>query len=218
MKRSTKAKKSSAPQASHRFPPQISMKPVQSRIIRFITSEAKTDYPISRFNMLKLMTATGTAVATGTTIWTGVKLRRVEMWAVNSDIAIAPGTMVSASVEWQASRGPSKLVSATGNLNQPAHLDSKPPKDSLAGFWSQVSDGPTVGAEILFYLTCTSGTVIDLHLNYVEANGSVAAPVETIQVTYVVAPNPNGVYFNRLDSQPGGYGIIPVDVQEARAT
>jgi hypothetical protein len=188
------------------FPPQIDQKPIHNRKIRFTVTTAVVDAPIDRNDLLKLVYTTSNNPVDGTTNWSAVQLRKVETWTVDNT-----GALASAALEWQSSRGPSKLVLASGNINHPAHLSTKPPVGSLASFWSQVKDGAAVNAEVLFYLTLPIGTIIDLDVNFVAANGSIGA-AECLNLVVVAGATANTNYYNALNSTGAVYTIRPADV------
>jgi hypothetical protein len=196
-------RKSKKPQSrANRFPPSRVLKPVQSRVLRFSTSNLVDNVPIDRNCLLKLLYTTDLSGTRGKTLYSGVRLKRVQMWATPTE---GSTTMVSCSVEWQSSRGPTTLISDSGNATVPAHVDSKPPKDSDASYWSQVSSSTTIRNEILFYITCPIHTIVDITICYVEGNGTQAGPPsESIAINTVVGgPFFDALIANSLDNSVG---------------
>jgi hypothetical protein len=186
----------------HVFPPQIEQKPIHNRKLRFVVVTAVANLPLYRFDLLKLTYTTGTAAVSGVTNWSAVQLRKVEAWTVDTT-----GALASASLEWQSSRGPSKMVLASGNINRPAHISTKPPPGSLASFWSQVRDGSVVNNEVLCYLTLPVGTVLDLDINFVMANGPEAED-ECISLAVVAGGTIETNYCNALDNSGAAPGYL----------
>jgi len=203
---------------NNRFPPQLNLKPVQSRTLRFQASADCDNVLVTRDALLKLVYETDLGGTRGKSQYTGVKLKRVDIWGVVKS-STTGSQMVTVSVEWQGNRGPSSLVSDTGNAYSPAHVSTKPPQDSQAGFWSQVASDNQVRREVLFYLSCPSDSIVDVTYSYVEANGLQAGtPAETLVLgTIVAGPAADGWLINRLDSASitgvGGTGLlIPVEL------
>jgi len=185
-----------------RFPPQLSLKPVQSRVLRFTAHTDADNVPVDRNCFLKLVFASDAGGLVGNTNYSAVRLRRIKIWSgliVNAAVGTA---MVSCGVEWQSTRGPTSLVSDTGNSFEPAHVDCKPPADSEASFWSQVSSSTTIRNEILFYITCPQGSVVDVHISYVEASG--AYPAETLAISSISPTSASAYLINSLDNTLSG--------------
>lgn len=188
-----------------RFPPQLSLKPVQSRVLRFTASSDANNVPVDRNSFLKLAFASDAGGLVGNTNYSAVRLRRIKIWSGLLVNAAAGTSMVSCGVEWQSTRGPTSLVSDTGNSFEPAHVDCKPPAESEASFWSQVSSSTTIRNEILFYITCPQGSVVDVHISYVEANGAqIASPAETLVINSITPATSSAYLINSLDNTSNG--------------
>jgi hypothetical protein len=110
------------------------------------------------------------------------------MWEASST-----SVLNSCALEWQGDRESSRLLSDSGNSMRPAHISSKPGKDSQAAMWSTLS--ATYLNEVLFLVTLRSGGIIDVHVNYVLANGQ--------SVTY-----PNVEYLIRTTAAVGVIGNV----------
>lgn len=190
---------------TEKFPPTLNLKPVQSRTLRFVCTAAVDNIPIDRNCMIKLIFATDSNGNSGNTVYTAVRLKRVKIWAGTTSSTPASTSMVTAAVEWQSTRGPTTLKSDTGNSFEPAHVDTKPPKESEASFWSQVSSSTTIRNEILFYITAPVGAIVDVSICYVEANGSqLAAPQESLQINTVTPVTASSYLQNSLDNTANG--------------
>lgn len=73
------------------------------------------------------------------------------MWSTTP----AANTLESVGVQWFSEYGPNKLVSDNSSSNAyPAHVDTRPPKDSTCGFWSLDTQDETA---ILFSLESSVG-------------------------------------------------------------
>jgi len=184
-----------------RFPPQLMLKPIQSRTIRFKVANEVVNIPVNRDCLLYLAFATDFSGLVGNTNYSTVKLKRIKMWGLSSD----SNALTSCSIEWQSTRGPATLVQDSGNPFEPAHVDTRPPKSSEADFWSQCSSSTTIRNEILFYITAPTGSIVDVTINYVEANGAqIASPSETLVINVVVPNTPSAYLINSLDSRASG--------------
>jgi len=88
-----------------------------------------------------------------------VKLNSVEMWAPVS----AQGAEVDLSLEWpNQGQNPAKEITDSSNsVSRVAHIKTRPPKQSLAGFWT------TGTGNTLFLLNIPIGTIIDVEISMV---------------------------------------------------
>jgi len=159
----------------------------------------------------------------GNTLYSSVKLRHVSIWSTPVMGSSPTAQMVTCGLEWQGLRGPATLISDTGNAFSPAHVSSKPPKDSEAQFWSQVASSTTVRYEVLFYITCPKESIVDVTVSYVEANGlQGASPTETLIISNIIGtPPPDAFCANHLDCEtitgtPGGFNLVPVELFATR--
>lgn len=201
-----------------RTPPQVKNNPMLVRVLRFVVSDGAdiSDLAITRACLLKLAYATVNPAANGITLWSGVLLKKVKVWSTTND-----AKFVSNSIEWQSRYGPTALKTSSGTFSSPAYVNSSPPADSLSSFWSNSRDNSTYN-EVLFYLTCPAGSIVDIHLMYTQCNGK-SSDSECMTVTAVGAPTTNTVYYNDLDNTTvfgaaGGGRIRPVDVISNLAT
>lgn len=205
-------KKSSPKNLPQSFPPQLAQKPVFGRIIRFQADADVSDFGVTRGHVLKLAVAKSGVDVTGVTMWSGVKIRRIDVWSASSVGDV--GAFVTNSIEWQSNDGPSKLITDTGNINRPAHISTSPPTKSLAGFWSQIRDSASF-SDVLFYLTCSNGSIIDLHLSFVEGNGTTSTEAVVVTCTGVNSTN-RGIFMNNLDGATSS--LLPVSLSRVIAT
>ncbi len=118
-----------------------------------------------------------------------VRVVKVEMWGVDNS---APTAMATVQLLWAGDNSPNREVSATGNSEWPAHIVSRPPKNSSAGWWNSEGSDDT---EILFYVSGPAGTVVDVTFEYVFHDG-----VNGDAVTLSSATTNQGVFYPHLDS------------------
>jgi len=170
---------------------------------RFQATSAGNSILITRRDLLNLNVVALTAT-TSARIFQSVKLNRVEMWAVagsgTNDYGIA-----SVALNWLSSFGPNTEVSNTGNAINTAHVSGSPPRSSLASFWSS---GGSSESEVLFSLTFTVGTIVDVWVDAVLYDGG-GAPSVT-----VAGATANFMYFLSLDRSSSNF-LLPTSVSSA---
>jgi hypothetical protein len=166
-------------------PPQfVATKSIRGRARYSATGSTTSITRAALLNHLIVNTASGTA---NYRILSGIRLKSVQVWAS----AAALGASVTASVEWLSVSGPSTLHSDTSvGSAQPLFLNTSPPPQSLAGFWSYTGNDE---ATTLFILTAPAGAIVDITYDAVVQNGEtpIAATttnngvVGTIYMTYL---------------------------------
>jgi len=111
------------------------------------------------------------ANSTVAAIFGSVRIKNLEMWTTTATL----GSAVTCSVEWAGSAtnsGDIEISDTSVSTASPAHINSRPPKNSLASFWSTATTGQ------LFVLTAPAGTIIDVVVEmtmFDDTNGSNAA-------------------------------------------
>jgi hypothetical protein len=165
------SKKKRVKKAKVSIPPSLTLAPVDAnptfnRTFRFVASTATNNLVVSRgdlLNLLQMCLVTGTGT-TGARVINSIKLR----W-----LSIRPGLSYTTAfntvaLTWlgQYAKAKVETVSIMGSAASPELL-TKPPKDSVAGFWaiSGVDE-----AENVFSLDVTAGTVIDVNVSFVLQN------------------------------------------------
>jgi hypothetical protein len=117
---------------SRDFPSRYIANPIFRRKFRYQAqaSESKDADYVTMGSLQNLMgiLLSGT---TGTTLFSAVRLRSVEVWADSS----ATQTLSTIGLDWLSSDTPNTQVNATGNAFRPAHFKAIPPKNSVAGRW-----------------------------------------------------------------------------------
>jgi hypothetical protein len=143
-----------------------------------------------------LMTAAGVSAQTaviGNSIYQSVRVNRIEIWSPPS----SQGSAVTCSVLFPstgtvAQSMAREITDTTVSVAKPAHIVCSPPKESLCAFWQSGSYGQT-----LFSLTAPAGSIIDLWLSLVLADGAVATPAQTATLVGATVGN---MYYCSLDS------------------
>ncbi len=188
-----------------RGPPQFMSTVQSSHKFRF-TAAAASSVIITRAQLLNLI-----SMATTTTnqyrVIAAIKLNRVEAW-VNPPVLGAASSQVA--LEWMGTYAPTNTVADSSMGVSPAHIRTKPPKESSASWWSL--SGTNESTE-LFAFTFSIGAIIDIDvsINFVESEGATAAENGTAAASTV-----GRVYYNYLDgfatkrlAPVGGVTVLP---------
>jgi hypothetical protein len=142
---------------------------------RFIVLSA-TVSTITRADMLDLLFVNKVA-NNNARLFSGIKLNRVEVYAVGGSAAALPITSTTVSLEWLSNYGPSNEYSDTGNQFEPGHLVCTPPPMSLASFWSLTGSNET---ETLFTLTAPVACIVDIDTDIVLNDGETPVNIVTV--------------------------------------
>jgi len=88
----------------------------------------------------------------------GVRLKNIKMWSSTATL----GSVVTNSVEWTSTYGPSTIKSDTSvGTAVPAFVSSAPPVNSLARMWSLTGSNES---DVLCLLQCPTNTIVDVTL------------------------------------------------------
>jgi hypothetical protein len=144
-------------------PPQFTAtKAVHSRARYLATGSTSS---ITRGNLLNHLFVNQSSNTTNWRVFSGFRLRSIEMWASTPTL----GQVVTASVEYVSQYGPSTLFSDTSmGTAEPLHLITRPPKASLADFWSYTGSNES---DVLFIITAPANAVVDITYDAVLQNG-----------------------------------------------
>lgn len=133
--------------------------------------------------------------STVTSFFGSVKVNRIAMWAPPA----AQGSSATASVNWIGAANSSnrEVSDTTVSTAIPAHVNSRPPINSLASFWSNGSNA----AATLFTLVAPPGTIIDVSMSLIlqddDAIDSIvdtAVATATFTNTYYLSLDPNATH------------------------
>jgi len=184
-----------------RLPPQINMHPQMHAILRYSTSTSASGVNVTRRALLCLAVAVSSATQSYSIIQ-AIRVKRVSMWCVAQ-----ANSMVVIGLEWLDPHGPSHQLTANGTPTECARLSSKPPKNSFAELWSQVTATTTYN-EVLFQVNCGAYCVLDLEFDFILSDGT-NANSETISRTFAGAASV-GLAYGALDnsSSAGGAGTF----------
>lgn len=160
----------------HRFPSPFQATMGYPLILRYRMVAGTVINPVvTRKNLLDIFVQGNTTTSYARS-WSAVRIRKLEIWGgtVSTTATTNSVAMTNVSIEWLSTYGPGRVKSDAGNFERPPHIESRPPRGSLAGFWSLVGSGET---DVLFKLSGSStgpgsapfsglplGTIVDLHL------------------------------------------------------
>jgi len=133
----------------------------------------------------------GTATNTTVTAFNAsVKVMKVEILTPPA----SQGANATCSVEWAGSvNSPDREFSDTSvSTATPAHVSTTPPAQSLASFWQTASTGT------LFLITAPTGSIIDIVLSLINADGATTATstvaTAVIGTVYYMSLDPNATH------------------------
>jgi hypothetical protein len=153
-------------------PPQIKVIPIYTRLIRYrVTSTISQE----TFTNNHLVRGIGGIVATSATsavpICAAVKLLKVEAWAPITTL----GTNTSVALQWDTSgangdfAGPSDIITDSSmDPSRPAHIVTKPPRQTLCGFWKS---GAVSDTDRMLLFSAITGTIVDFTVQYTLNDG-----------------------------------------------
>jgi hypothetical protein len=164
-----------------------------------------TSITVSRAQLLNTLVMNTGNSTTNYRILNSIKVNHISMWStalsgLTGSNGLGPSTM---QLEWLSTYGPSKLISdTTVNPAQSCMIDSRSPPNSLACFWSTSGSNES---DIVFRISSTNSTIIDVNVNYVvqDDNNSVA-------VTSQASGSLGNVYVTYLDGPRSGEVFQPI--------
>lgn len=186
-------------------PPQTTFQFSTERRMRFNVTTALQEQAFTFENLLDTIGVAKTTTA-GQNLFTHVKVKAVEMWAVPvvGNVALVACQFVGSG---SGAVGSGRVVSDTSMGIQPAHIIARPERMSQVGQY-QVSN-----AAAAFELTAPVGTVIDVMVSFrnVLDNGAAAA------ANALVGATAGQVFYRGLDGNPIASTIVPPQVPAAVA-
>jgi hypothetical protein len=143
-----------------------------------------------------LIAAAGVCATTailGYSLYQCVKVDKIEIWTPPA----SQGAAATCSVLFPGSSAPAQgmtreYTDTTVSTARPAHVVCRPPPKSLGGFWQDGVNGDT-----LFTLVAPSGSIIDIWMSMVLADGARPASAST---AVLVGATIGNIYYCSLDS------------------
>jgi hypothetical protein len=166
------------------LPPQYKADPQLQRKLRFnfAPSVGNVTILVTRFS---LFTTYGyaTSATNAVSAYGSLKLNRVQVWTTPANSASTVGTsnINFSSFTWLSETSPNVELSSAGNQFNPGYISTRPPADSLAGFWTSKVNvgtaGPTTSAN-LFTISVPAGcqVIVDIEFVYVPASRGEEVP------------------------------------------
>lgn len=144
-------------QLTRYFVPRIQQYAADWRLTRKyrFAATAAVSTTITRANLLDLVVLPTTTSACYR-LFTSVRVVSIEVWGEDPLFASAA---TEVEVEWTSEDGPNTSVSSMSCGDQPAHIKTRPPKRSLAGFWGDAGYDESTQ---LFTISVPIGSTIDL--------------------------------------------------------
>lgn len=134
---------------------------VQSGPLRAVT--------ISRLGLINIL-GSGIAPNLSFSMLDAIRVIGIKIWTVSGPVG-APVGAESVTLRWTSQLGKSNVMIATGNAFAPATIQSRPPRNSLASFWTRRGSPATTAAEIIFEMVLPAGSIIDIHVEIELQNG-----------------------------------------------
>jgi len=182
-------------------PPQFTATVRFERKARFVAN-AGTTLSLTRAMLLSHLVAAKTT-STATRLLSGIRLKSLTLWSFpNSTATSLQMVPVTVSVEWTSTYGPSKIISDTSMSISPASVQSNPPRNSLASFWSLTGSNES---DVLCILEIPQYTVIDMTYECILQNGE--TPTALSPTTAMTA---GSVYMSYLDGIAGAGKLTPL--------
>ncbi len=139
-------------------------------------------------NLIVLPLTTTTAAG----LLKSVKIDRVQCWNVTSTATNPIGTGDDLTVTWLSSLGREITVRSTQMGVAPGYIDTSPPTNSLASFWTNISSDLS---ETVVEIDANNGSIIDITYSIIFANNQAARTFSiTTGVVNVVSYNSFGSF------------------------
>ncbi len=138
---------------------------VSNKMIRYNEVTTSTTV-IDRKDLLNLVVLPDTTT-TAYGLLKSIKINRIRIWGVVSTATNPIGTGGDNVVTWSSTLGKEVTVRSTQMGIAPSYLDTRPPVNSLAGFWTSASSTLT---ENLVSIDAENGSIIDIEYAIIFAN------------------------------------------------
>lgn len=166
--------------------------------IRFSnTSASLVQFNVNRQGILNLL-----AMAVSSTelvrLANAVRVKSIEVWNLSASGSSSANVNAvgEISVQWESQYSPSMIVSDSGTVFRPAHIRTKPPKDSLASYWSLSGSNES---ETLFKMVLPQQCIFDVIFDFVLQNNYLNSDAPVGITPSVTSPILGTVYLCALD-------------------
>jgi len=170
-------------------PPQFSSNLVATHKYRF-QSNGNNRESVTVGDILGAIGGIGTSATTVAAIASSFQVQSIQVWAPPA----SQGSVATILLEWSGSaNSPNVAISDTSSsVTTPARVNSRPPKNSQAAFWQNLSSA----SEILFLLNAPTGSIIDFTVKFILNNDETLGTAYIVTVTTAVL---NVGYYLALD-------------------
>ncbi len=191
------------------YPPPNQAKPKCTRVLRYFVTQAVANSDITGRCLLNLIVSTSTATTTAINVYEAVRILQISMYFAPSSVDNMGDTSGEIALNWRGERAPDTRITERGTLSHPACIKSRPPKESLASFWTTNQSNVD---SVLCSLTVPAGTIIDMNLCLTIGDGT------TRSVTLTAVGSTTGIEYMALDNAiaagtVGGLFIRPDSLQ-----
>jgi hypothetical protein len=185
------------------FPMYDTIRPIKSNIVvkhryRF-SSSAAVNSTITADNVLGAIGTMGTVVnSTVTELAKSCRISQIEIWSPS-----VSGAVTTCSVDFTSAVVQSanlEFSDTSINVSCPAHVRARPPRQCLASMWQITS------ANVLFILTCPSGSIIDLDVEYILHDST-----SVVNITGLATVVLGKIYYLALNGSTAT--LVPVSLQ-----
>lgn len=144
-----------------------------------------TAFTVSRGALLNFLLV-GTTTTSLARLIGAIKVNKITMYGIGESTTGTTLGYNTVSVEWLSDLGTTVIKSDTGNSFDPPKVETGPPLNSRASFWSRTN---AQESEVLFKLTMLKNTIVDFDMSIVLYNDDTPASVSSTGVvvgqTYV---------------------------------
>jgi hypothetical protein len=188
--------------------PQLNVNSQMRRVFRFVATAASgSDLAITDTLLSRLLMTTISSSTTASTLIGGFKIDRIQVWFPPTGPQPLSAINLGPGITWLGGGlGTNKVVCRQSlSTAEPAHLDSRPPKNSQAAFWGTGNGN----SNTYFYINqAVEGAYLDLSL-------SIKLNVGVCTTTTVAAASATALIYGRLDGSGGIWSAITGGVAAA---
>jgi len=170
------------------LPPQLEISVMCRKVFRFVTPTGVTTEVVTPSSIIAALGGVCTVTNTTFKPWaSSFRLKRLSIWPGLSVSAADEADVIWSTAVSQFVKDSERNREVPLGASTPAVLTFKPPKGCLASFWQ------TASSATLFYLTCGSGSVVDMEVEFTLSN-------QIVQPTQAIATGVlSTVYYLYLD-------------------
>jgi len=180
------------------MPPQLRADVRTGHTFRFTNiNTSPYTWTVNRANMLDLLVMNTSTSTTNYRLIDAIRINRVSIYPIAGAVDSA---MTTTTLAWQSTYGPDTNISVTSTPLWPKCLRTRPPKLSLASFWSQSGSNES---DNLFTISIPVGAIIDVQVTLVIQNNILSQDAPVVR-TSTSTGSAGSVYAVYLDGFSGG--------------